>query len=219
MYVFKAIDSLVEIEYYEGHDSQRSPEHNWCIFLGGIKIGQAHLIRNEIRKEIGEFEGTLIEEKAITLIQDDLSNNRTYKHSNTNAPCRKPDFKVFDQYEVNSEFWWEEMLMYDASEAHILPIRYDSKYNTLTFFSVEEGDWVACQDVATNAYKQATGDKAVKEIILKDDTYVELLDKAAATLNSAQNIANTEMDISTKNVLEGIRNTLQDLITDYKEDF
>lgn len=215
----KKLKSIIRIEYFEGVDSQRSPDHNWSIFLSSFKIGEAHLIREAIKYDLGEFEDTTIHGIVHELVMEGVK-EYLYIPSHPSAPDRKPDYIYRNErHNYFFEFWWKEMVMYRSSDSSMSPIQYDPHGDCIDSFSHDEGCWITEEDEVTKAFKDMTKTTAIMEVVLKDKTYVELLNDAANTLDLAYTLANTELDITTASTLKVIKEGIQSLIIDFNEDF
>lgn len=159
----KDLIDLLNIEYYEGTDSQKTPEDNWKIFFGGHKIGQLHNC-DGIGGELGAFTETDIFDYACTLCEMDLK-NRNYRAPHDGLPNRAPDklYKGVDGYE--SEYWFKEMMMYCHVTGKVIPLRYDEEGDIIDFFDFNQGFWIDLGEEVHRAYTAYLDQLSSDEIV------------------------------------------------------
>jgi len=151
---------LIRLQHYP-EDSQRGgPKDNWKVLFGGIDIGDLHDC-DGIGGHIGEFTETDMFDYVCNMAKEDLARRRSAAIIHE-AVSRAPDFSTHGPNGEQSDFWFEEMLMYCHSEGKMIPLRYDTEGDLIDFFDFDQGFWIDLGETVMDAYVNGNWDKSRK---------------------------------------------------------
>ena len=168
MGAFKEIASLISLIHYN------TPEikDNWRVEFGGLYIGDMHDC-DGIGGQIGNFTETGLFDYVCALAKEDLESHYP-KPPHDAAPNRAADFITRETAgEHVRMYWFKEMVVWNAYNNRMTPLKYDDEGDILDFFDFDQGFWIDLGEEVLKEYRLLLGEEVINDMLKSDKDKVE----------------------------------------------